>query len=333
MARSGSEERKASRRQQIGRGLALGTVALGVPALINAAIARRASRLPPAQLPAADTWRSDRFDGPRGRLHLRSRGHQHTTAPIVLIHSLGPGHSQQQWMTAAELLSASHPVLLIDLLGWGASERPDVDYGLESCVGDLEALAEDRLEQPFYLVASGESAPIALTLAETLPERIAGVALSGPAGIQLVDGEQSTRDRLVDTLLGAPIFGTSAVNTYTRRSAVESNLNRHQLAAPSQAQVAEHYRLAHLPGSARPIAAFLRGRYERSLESLSLHADLKLWIGWGRNAVGEPVEDADLWLRHLEQADLVVFEEAGSWPHVDVPGPFAKELLSFISSN
>ena len=330
MARSGSEERKASRRQQVGRGLALGTVALGVPALINSVIARRASQLPPAELPAADAWRSDTFDGLQGRLHLRSRGSQHDGTPAVFLHSLGPGHSQQQWMTAAELISSNRKVLLVDLLGWGESDRPDATYDLDSCVQDLEALVKDRVEEGVHLVASGEGAPIALSLAEALPDIIKSVALSGPAGLELADTQQGARDWVVDTLLGAPILRTSAVNTYTRHSAVENNLIRHQLAPPSDEQVAEHYRLAHLRGSARPLAAFLRGRYERSLESLSLPKGLKLWIGWGRKAVGEPVEDADLWLRHLDQAELVVFEQAASWPHVDVPEQFANELLNFL---
>lgn len=285
----------------------------------------------PAKLQSDEHWTSEFWQSERGGLHVRTKGETESATPVLFLHSLGPGHSQQQWLSAADLIAADHPVALIDLLGWGESDRPDIDYGLAASLETLQAFTEQELASGFHLVASGESAPIALSLAEKLPHSVLSVALSGPAGLKLDAEQQSGTDWAVDKLLGAPIFRTSAVNAYTRRSAIENNLLRHQLAAPTADQASEHYRLAHLPGSARPISAFLRGRYERSLESVSSSSNLKLWIGWGRKAMGEPVEDADVWLRHFDQAELVVFEQAASWPHVDVPEQFAQELLRFLA--
>ena len=330
MARSGSEQRKASRRRRLGQGIALGTIALGVPALVNSIIAKRAAQLPEGSEPVDDEWRSERWASPGGELFVLTRGTSTQTTPIVFLHSLGPGHSHQQWIAAAESLAPQHPVILIDLPGWGRSARTQANYGLKATVEAILGLNSEFIDQPFHVVASGESAPVALSLAEAAPEAVKSVALSGPAGLVLDGTEPSRRDWAFNKLLEAPIFGTSAVNAYTRRSAIDNNLIRHQLAPPSAEQVDEHYRLAHLPRSTAPLSAFLRGRYERALGSLALAPDLKIWIAWGRKAVGEPVEDADLWLRHLQSAELVVFEQAASWPHVDQPTQFSQELTRFL---
>ena len=329
MARSGSEQRKASRKRRLSQGLALGAVALGVPAMANAIIARRAARLAPAPQPRDSSWHSQTWASALGEVSLLTRGHHDNRAPVVFLHSLGPGHSSRQWIQAAGDIARRRNVVLIDLIGWGSSDRPHVQYSLDLSVDLLHTFAGEWLDGPFHLVASGEGAPLALSLAES-SDQVLSVALSGPAGLRISKGKLSLSDRGFDLLLGAPILGTSAVNAYTRRDAIERNLTEHQMGHPSAEQIDLHYHFAHLPGSERSLAAYLRGRYERSLESLDLSDDLETWVGWGRKATGEPVEDADLWLTHLATAELVVFEQAASWPHVDQPHEFAKELLRFL---
>lgn len=329
MARSGSEQRKASRKRRLTQGIALGAFALGVPAMANAMIARRAARLPPTPQPRDRGWQAQTWVSALGEVALLTKGNHGKAAPVVFLHSLGPGHSSAQWVKAAEMVAKRRNVVLLDLLGWGSSHRPNVEYGLDLSVDLLHTFANEWLDQSFHLVASGESAPLALSLAESYDGALS-VALSGPAGLRIRQEETSLQDRGFDLLLGAPILGTSAVNAYTRRDAIERNLSRHQLQRPEAKTVDQHYHLAHLPGSERSLTAFLRGRYERSLDSLNLNSDLATWIGWGRKAIGEPVEDADLWLTHLAAAELVVFEKTASWPHVDQPREFAAELLRFL---
>ena len=48
--------------------------------------------------------------------------------------------------------------------------------------------------------------------------------------------------------------------------------------------------------------------------------------------MGDPIEDADLWLYRIPQAQLTVFERSASWPHVDQPGHTARELSRFFAT-
>lgn len=330
MAKTGSEHRRASRQKVLTRGLAAGALALGVPALANAWIARRAARLDRA--PEPGRWRRVRADGQAGAVSLlRLDSTRQDATPVLFLHSLGPGHSARQWTAVAEALASDRTVLLMDLPGWGESERTAEEYGWRSAAEAVLAVIQRAIKAPCHLVASGESAAVALSLPEIggAPQ-LRSIALSGPSGVRFEETVASAKDRLFDALLGAPILGTSAVNAYTRRDAIARSLGQHRSGSFDEALIDEHYRLAHLPGSERPLRAFLRGRYERFLAEIKLPEHLPVWIGWGRRAIGDPIEDADLWLYRVPQARLTVFEQSASWPHVDQPGHATRELRRFF---
>lgn len=332
MAKTGSEDRRASRQKVLTRGLAAGALAFGVPALANAWIARRAARIRRTADPGS--WRrvAADVDGVRVSL-LRLDGSRSGSTPTLFLHSLGPGHSVLQWATVAEALSSDRTVVLMDLPGWGESERADVDYGWRHAAETVLSVLHDEIGTPCHLVAGGESAAVALSLPEIGGAGyLRSLALSGPSGVRFEDIVPSARDRLFDSLLGAPVLGTSAVNAYTRREAIARSQAKHRIEPLSEESLDEHYRLAHLPGSVRPLRAFLRGRYERFLAETNLPESLPVWIGWGRQAVGDPIEDADLWLYRVPQAQLTVFERSASWPHVDQPGHATRELRRFFTA-
>ena len=332
MAKTGSEDRRASRQKVLTRGLAAGALAFGVPALANAWIARRAGRLRRTVDPGS--WRRIAADADGVRVSLlRLDGARSGSAPALFLHSLGPGHSVLQWAPVAEALAADRTVMLMDLPGWGESERAGVDYGWRHAAETVLSVMQNEIERPCHLVAGGESAAVALSLPEIGGAGfLRSLSLSGPSGVRFEDIVPSARDRLFDALLGAPVLGTSAVNAYTRRDAIARRQARHRVEPLTTEELDEHYRLAHLPGSVRPLRAFLRGRYERFLAETDLPESIPVWIGWGRQAIGDPIEDADLWLYRVPQAQLTVFEQSASWPHVDQPGHAARELRRFFSS-
>ncbi len=339
MARTGAEERRATRRKVLTRGLLAGVVALGLPAAVNALIARRASRLGERATAQEAHWTKTTWLSEFGPVVVRSRltgpakgRAEPEKAPVLFLHSLGPGHSSRQWLDASTRLTERRSVHLLDDLGWGDSGRPKRRYGFEFSVDLLRSFVRSQLTQPCHLVAAGESAPAALALGALESERVLSVALSGPAGLQLCEPHQTPWSRLLYGLLGTPIFGTSALNAYIRREAIESSLRRHLMPDTelSEDAIETHYRLAHLPDSDHALTAYLQGRYERRLKVMKLPAETPLWIGWGRHAMGEPVADADLWLRQFPGAQLTVFEQAASWPHVDQPSQLANELERFL---
>src|ERR1700680_229932 len=52
--------------------------------------------------------------------------------PLVLIHGFGPGASSYEWRRNIDTLSEQFRVYALDLLGYGLSDRPAIDYDAET---------------------------------------------------------------------------------------------------------------------------------------------------------------------------------------------------------
>lgn len=324
-ARTSQEELRRRRRRRLAKGLLIGGAALGVPALINAMMSRRSERLRNA------TWgRPHRYAWTHGEIHFQRLG---DGDPIVLLHSFGPGHDSEEWRAVAEYLAQKFKVIIPDLLGWGRSDKPRITYDGELYIGQVFDFLEDVVREPCTLVAAGLPAAYAIQAAADHPELVKALALVGPYGIDLHGEDPDIKDALVHRLLQVPIIGTSALNLYTSRTAIQQYLNREVFASTESvdaSHIDHYYRSSHQPGSHAPLAAYLSGYLNHSAEEILSRLQLPIWLGWGRHAKSPPVETADLWLSRLPKAELEVFEHGGSLPHLEVPARFWQKIESFI---
>lgn len=327
MAETPEEEQRRRRRRRLVRGLVVGGAALGLPALLNAVVARRAKRLPPSSSRSVDRYR---WSG--GEVRFRRLGQD--GPPVVLIHSLGPGHSGEQWRPVAERLAADHEVFVPDLVGWGRSERPAITYDNEFYVELLLDFLSDVVGRRTSLVAAGLPAAYAIQTAVDLPEQVASLGLVVPLGLDLHGDEPDLKDALVHRMLRLPILGTSALNLFTSRAGLRHHLRREVFSDPDQVSeelVEQHYQSSHRPGAHAALAAYVAGYLNHDVSSILPRVEQPVWIGWGRQARSPAVESADLWLRELPAAELEVIEECGGHPHSEAPERVAPALADFLS--
>ncbi len=324
-ARTSLEEQKRRRRKRLVRGLLLGGAAVGLPALANALIARRSARL---ERPA---WgRTGRYAWKFGEVLYQHLGRGR---PLVLLHSFGPGHDAEEWRPVAERLAARYRPHALELLGWGASDKPPVAYDDELYIQLIADFIEDVVAQRCVLVGAGLSAAYALQVAVDRPELVRALALVAPSGISLNADEPDLKDALLHRLLRVPVLGTAALNLFTSRSALQQYLRRDVFTAPERADAARldhYYRSSHQPGGHAPLAAYLSGYLNHRVDEALGRLDAPLWLGWGRHAKAPPVETADLWLQRAPDADLEVFEDCGNLPHLESPASFYRRLHRFL---
>ena len=325
MAASTPEElQRTARRRRLVRGLLIGTAAVGVPALANAWVRRRAGRL---QIPS---WGRPRFYAfKHGEVAFQQLGEG---PPILLLHSFGPGHDSKEWQRTAELLAETHRVFALDLLGWGRSEKPQLTYDGEIYIQLVRDFLEDVVRDRVLVAAAGLSAAYAIQLAADHPELMRSLALVCPLGLDLHGEEPDLKDALLHRFLRLPIVGTSALNIFTSRSGISNHLRNEIYAAPERvdaALVEHHYRASHEPGASAALAAYLAGYLNHSVVDVLPRLNLPVWIGWGRQAKSPAVDRSDQWLKHLPGSHLEVFEGAGSLPHAEAPVPFSRSLTSF----
>ena len=108
-------------------------------------------------------------------LYAEEFGHDGT--PLLLLHGLGGGVST--WRGVASLLAPHHRVLVPDLLGFGRSPWPDVEYTVDDHLTALEQLLEDRCLASKKINIAGHSmgAVLAAEFAARHPEVVGSVAL------------------------------------------------------------------------------------------------------------------------------------------------------------
>jgi pimeloyl-ACP methyl ester carboxylesterase len=324
--RSREEDQRRKRRKRLLQGLVVGGAAIGIPALANFLIERRAGRL---ESPA---WgRSRRYAWRYGEVLFQRLG---SGPPLVVLHSLGPGHDSHEWRRCAEILAERHTIYAPDLLGWGRSEKPPIAYDGELYIQFVSDFLHDVVRERAAVVAAGLPAAYAAQVAVDEPETISALGLVAPLGIDLHSDEPDLKDAVIHRLLRLPVIGTSVLNLYTSRSGIANHLRREVFAAPERADATEvehHYRASHQKGSHEALAAYLAGYLNHAVEDALARITQPVWLSWGRQAAHPPISAADLWLHALPAAELEVFETAGALPHAEMPTMFCQRLEEFLA--
>ncbi len=226
------EEQRRKRRKRILSGLLIGGAAVGVPALLNALVSRRARRVEP------ESWgRRHRYAWDMGDVIFQRLGQGE---PLVLLHSFGPGHDSLEWRDAAAALAEDFQVFAPDLPGWGRSDRPAIDYDAELYIDFLIDFANDVVRRRAVWIASGITAAYAVQLAVDRPELARALVLVCPLGIDSASEEPDLKDAVIHRLLRLPVFGTSALNVFSSRRGIEQHLRRELFADPELGHARAH---------------------------------------------------------------------------------------------
>jgi pimeloyl-ACP methyl ester carboxylesterase len=327
MARTVDEDDKRSRRWKLLAGLGLGALAVGAPA---AWVYRRNRLTPPLRRHGIGRFHTWSWRG--GEIAFDRTGER--SSPIILLHSMGPGHDGWEWRAAAELLSARHDLWIPDLPGWGHSIDPSFDLEAGLYIDFLEDFLVDIVAETSAIVAVGRSAGFALQVASRRPDRVGTLALVNPRG--LVRTGSTPVDRIARRLVELPVFRSSALALLTSDTALHRHLEDEVFAAPERvdAAVLDHYTCsARQPGADRAVAALMSGRLDPDLSGLTLDPHLPIWLGWGRRCHSPAVEEADLWLQKFPGAHLEVFDDSGLLPHLEEAGHFSFDIEEFLSEN
>ncbi|CEF99871.1 Alpha/beta hydrolase fold-1 [Ostreococcus tauri] len=139
----------------------------------------------------ASTSEDVRYHAWRGhRVAYRSSG---TSGPaIVLVH--GFGVSSYQFRDNIEALGERNRVFAIDLVGFGASDQPDVAYNMEFWRDQVIDFVENVVGEPAVLVGNSIGSLAAVHVASASPKSTSGIVLINCAGgmnnkVKRLDGD------------------------------------------------------------------------------------------------------------------------------------------------
>lgn len=245
--------------------------------------------------------------------------------PIVFLHGIDAAASSAEWRDAFAGLKGKRPLYALDLLGFGLSDRSSRRYRAADYPELLGDFLDEVVREPAVVVASSLGASYAITVAARTPERVAGLLLVSPTGLQRFNQPPTRAQRLLETFLRLPILGSAAFNLLVSRASVTYFLKERTYANPERvtdATIDYAYQSAHQDGARYAPAAFIGGSLDQDLRSIYPALTQPIWIAWGREAQVTPVSDANQFLRERPGSRLKVFDRAGLLPHVERAGEF-----------
>jgi pimeloyl-ACP methyl ester carboxylesterase len=243
--------------------------------------------------------------------------------PVLLLHSVHLSASSFEWRKNLNALSQSFRVYAPDLLGFGLSDRPAINYNADVYVHLVSDFVREVIAQPTIVVARNHSAAFAVRAAYLDSRFFTRLIFLSPTGILPHDAEEE-RDWAVksgDTLqrLLRSISGNTAGQVpfafLTTRPALSWLVARQSYANPELVtpDVVDHlYATTHQFGARFAPLAFMSGKLDTDV--LGTFADLPqpILLVWGaQDAINHPTH-AEALTALNPHTRLEVIERAGN---------------------
>src|SRR5437016_11261327 len=125
--------------------------------------------------------------------------------PLLLIHGFAPGASSYEWRKNVDALSEDFRVYVLDLLGFGLSDRPAIDYTAETFADLINDFIREVIGKPTTVVAHGLSSAYVIADAYRRPQLFERLILVEPAPTILQEASSSPLKGIVQKTLRAPV--------------------------------------------------------------------------------------------------------------------------------
>ena len=246
--------------------------------------------------------------------------------PLLCVH--GFGASTDHWRKNLGPLSDEFEVWAIDLLGFGRSAKPDIEYSGDLWRDQLSDFIRTEIGRPVVLLGNSLGGYASLCVAARESDWVAGVVLLNSAGPFTSASAEVPRKTVADRLsAGARAlllqpWASFLLFQYVRRKAtIRKTLERVYCdrAAVTDRLVEEIYRPSCDRGAAKVFAAVFKSRQGAKVDELLGQMTCPLLLLWGE---GDPWMDVRARSRQFQQyydRTTEHFLAAGHCPHDEIP--------------
>lgn len=234
--------------------------------------------------------------------------------PLVLVHGLG-GRSEDWLSLIPGFIQSGYKVYALDLLGYGESARPDVDYSISLEAQMVKAFLDSQgLQQP-DLAGWSMGGWICLKFAAENPDRVRDLVLLDSAGLKF-----------------------DAVNAAFLRPKTEADLGKMmQVLTPHPPHIPSFYARDLLRGFAREdwiIARALKSMYTAKdlMDGRMSTVTMPVLLVWGRQDVLTPPSIGQEMHQAMPQSVLKVFDGCGHLAPVECSREVGPSIVNFLNT-
>lgn len=255
-----------------------------------------------------------KIDGNKIR-YLESGNSKHT---LVLLHGLGA--SAERWLNVLPYFSKNYSVIVPDLIGFGLSDKPQIDYTPDFFSEFLEKFFAQTGIARLNLIGSSLGGQIAANYTSTHADEIEKLILVSPAGVM----QQST------PALDAYVMAALYPNEITAKNAFE--LMEGSGEEIPQETIAGFIERMQLPNAKLAFMSTVLGLKNSKPITTKLDSiKTPTLVIWGSDDPVIPISYADDFVSAINNCKFFRMDGCGHTPYVQDPSTFASGVLEFLN--
>lgn len=264
----------------------------------------------------------------RGHIFYKTLGDEEAP-PLLLLHAPGLGASAYEMRKIMQALAGRYHVYAPDLLGFGLSDHPQIDYSAEMYINLCHDFLTQVVGRSATLLASGLSCNYAAIVAKRFPETCTHLVLISP--LALFGGEPA--QNLWSKLMQQPVPAFLLYAILSTRSALRSVVVRRH--SPHRSQISESdvdylYATTHQFGAQYAFMAELAGKLALDAAQQFDTLQQPTLVIWGARALNDTSTRAIKSLHTLPaHAELALMPDAGTFVHEEYPALVIANILGW----
>lgn len=238
---------------------------------------------------------------------------------LILLHGIGA--SAERWARVVIPLSKYYRVIAPDIIGFGYSDKPTVEYTMDFFVDFLREFLENIKVGKALFAGSSFGGHLATEFAIRFNRRVEKLVLAAPAGMM------RTSTPTLDGYIMSALYPTyeNALKAF-REMAFDPDI-------VSEETVLDFVNRMRLPNAKYAFMSTLLGmRYAPALKGRIGDIVCPTLLVWGDNDRMIPVQYAKDY-SEIPQSEIVVIRNCGHTPYVEKPLSFSKVTLKFLVGN
>lgn len=255
--------------------------------------------------------------------------------PLLLIHGFGPGASSYEWRKNVDVLAEQFRVFTLDLLGFGLSDRPAIDYTAETYADLINDFLREVIGKPAIVVAHGLSCAYVISDAYRRSQLFERLVLVAPPPTMLQEVYPSPLDNAWKTFLRLPIVGEFAYNLLSSRRSIRTyydDQGYHNLGLITDELVEYVYTSAHQSNARFPAVSLLSNHLAMDVHEPLARLQVPVVAVWGREGVLTPTEASTAFKRVNQHIEVRILDKCSYHVQDEQSAQFNSLVREFAAS-
>lgn len=266
-----------------------------------------------------------------GNVHYTKCG---TGKPLLLVHDLNFSSSGYEWDLLTDKLCQHYTVYTIDLLGCGRSEKPNLTYTNYLFVQLLSDFIKSEIGHRTNIIATGESAALAIMACNHSPELFDQLMLINPDNLMNCSQIPGKNAKLYKLIIDLPILGTFLYHIASSRNLIEEAFEERYFCNPYSAKpvyIDHYFESAHLGECPKAIFSSMECKYTKcNIVNALKKIDNSIFIVGGAEEPGidDTIEEYKLCNSAIESS---LISQTKHLPQLEEPGKLLKAIHMYFS--